>query len=138
MAAFPACRSTAREQLRSISAASVSSNDKCLLKRKEPPDGGPLVSNVVNQDQLVVDNDLGAVMVDIPIMIAILDDDRVVIAGNVAVVNHFAFPNHIAVAMLADRHAGTDRTHTYANAHFFGKCRQRSSDHRSGRDRSYI
>jgi hypothetical protein len=97
-----------------------------------------VVTSVVNQDRLVVDNDLGAVMVDIPIMIAILDDDRVVIAGDVAVMNHFAFPNHIAVAMLANRHAGTDRTDTHAHANFFSKCRQRSPDHRGGRDRSYI
>jgi hypothetical protein len=125
-------------QINGTPTASFHFDCKCLLKRKEPPEGGSVVASVVNQDQLVVDNDLGAVMVDIPIMIAILDDDRVVIAGGVALVNHFALPNHIVVAMLADRHAGTDRADTHAHANFFGKCRQRSADHRGGRDRSYI
>jgi hypothetical protein len=86
----------------------------------------------------MIDDDLAAVMVDIPIMIAILDDDRVVIAGGVAVVNHFAFPNHITVAMLADCHTRTDRADAHTHANFFGKRRQRSPDHRGGRDRSYI
>jgi hypothetical protein len=123
-------------QINGTRAASFHFARKCLLKRKEPPEGGPVAANVASQDQLVVDNDLGAVAVDVPIMIAIMDNDGVVIAGDVTVVNHFAFPNHIAVAMLADRHAGADRADGHAD--FIRKCRHRSSDHRGGRDRSYI
>jgi hypothetical protein len=84
----------------------------------------------------MIDDDLAAIMIHIPVMIALIDDDRVVIAVSVAVANHIAVPNHIdiAVAMaLADGHA--DRADAHAN--FFCKCRQRSADHRGGRYRSY-
>jgi hypothetical protein len=123
-------------QINDAHTASFHFGCRCLFKRKEPPEGGS--SRFKRRWQLVVDNDLGVVAIDIAIMIAILDHHRVVIARDVAVVNHFALPNHIAVAMLTDRHAGTDRADAHAYAYFFGKRRQRSADHRGGRDRSYI
>jgi len=69
----------------------------------------------------VIDDDLAAVMIDVPIMIALFDDYRVAIAVIVPVANHLAFANDFAVTMaLTDRCA--DRTD--AHAHFFGECRQ--------------
>jgi hypothetical protein len=71
-------------------------------------------------------------MIDIPIPIAPLDDDRVAIAAIVAVANHLALANHVAVTMAgAYRHA--DRTHAHAYANFFGTCRERGSNKRGSR-----
>jgi hypothetical protein len=84
----------------------------------------------------VIDDDLAAVVVHVPIMVALFDDDRIVIAM-IAVANHVAVASYIdiAVAMaLTDGHA--DRTHTHAN--FFRKRRQRSPDHRGSRYHSYV
>jgi hypothetical protein len=81
----------------------------------------------------VIDDDFAAVVIDVPIMIALFDDDRITIAVIVAVANHFTLADDIAVAMtLADGHA--DRSHTHAN--FFRKRRQRGSEQRGGRDNS--
>jgi hypothetical protein len=78
----------------------------------------------------VIDDDLAAVVIDIPIMIALFDDDRIAIAVIVAVANHFALANDIAISMaLADGHA--DRSHT--NANFIRNCRQRGSEQSGGR-----
>jgi hypothetical protein len=80
-----------------------------------------------SRSSVVVDDDLAAVVIDIPVTIASLDNDRVAITVIVPVANHFAFANDFAVTMaLTDRHA--DRTHAYAD--FFGECRQRGSDKR--------
>jgi hypothetical protein len=128
MTAFPASRSTARRQLRSISPESVSSHEKSRPKAA--------LSSQTKSASSVIDDDLAAVVVHIPIMIALLDDDRVMIAV-IAVTNHIAVANYIDVAVamaLADGHA--DWTHTHAD--FLRKRRQRSPDHRGGRDRSYI
>jgi hypothetical protein len=74
---------------------------------------------------VVIDDDLAAVVIDIPIVIALFDDNRVAIAVIIPVANHFAFANDVAVTMaFADGHA--DRAHTDAN--FFCGCRQRGSD----------
>jgi hypothetical protein len=79
---------------------------------------------------VVIDDDLAAVVIDIPIVIALFDDNRVAIAVIVPVANHFAVANDIAVAVaFTDRHA--DRAHTDAN--FFCACRQRGSDERGSR-----
>ena len=72
----------------------------------------------------MIDDDLAAVVIDIPIVIALFDDNRVAIAVIVP------FANDIAVAVaFTDRHA--DRAHTDAN--FFCGCRQRGSDERGSR-----
>jgi hypothetical protein len=87
--------------------------------------------STVSQNSIVIDDDLAAVVVDIPIMVALLDDDRVVIAA-IAVAHDIAVAHRvdIAVAMaLADRHA--DRAD--ADADFFRTGWQRGSDHRGGR-----
>ena len=74
-----------------------------------------------SRSSVVIDDDLAAVMIDVPVMIALFDDYRVAIAVIVAVANHLAFANDFAVTMaLTDRCA--DRTD--AHAHFFGECRQ--------------
>jgi hypothetical protein len=76
---------------------------------------------------VVIDDDLAAIVVDIAVMIAPFNDDRIAIAVIVAVTNHFAFANHVAVAVtmaLTDRHA----TRTDADADFFGKSGERGSD----------
>ena len=71
----------------------------------------------------MIDDDLAAVMIDVPVMIALFDDYRVAIAVIVPVANHLALANDFAVTMaLTDCCA--DRTH----AHFFGECRQRGSE----------
>jgi hypothetical protein len=78
----------------------------------------------------VIDDDLAAVMIDIPIAIASFDDNRVAIAAIVPVAHHFALANDIAITMaFTDRHAG--RTHTHAK--FFRRCRHRSPDKRGSR-----
>jgi hypothetical protein len=90
-------------------------------------------ANSRSQRSIVVDDDLAAVAIDIPIVIAPLDDNRVAIAVIVPVANHFAFANDIAVTMtVADRHA--DRAD--ADADFFRACRQRGSNKRGSRDYS--
>jgi hypothetical protein len=74
---------------------------------------------------VAIDDDLAAIVIDIAVMLASFDDNRVAIAVIIPVTNHFAFANAVAVAMaFTDRHAG--RTH--ADANFFRKCRQRCSD----------
>jgi hypothetical protein len=83
---------------------------------------------------VVIDDHLAAVAIHIPIPVALPDDDRVTIAAIVAVANHLALANDVAVTMAGtDRHA--DRTHAHAHAHanFFGTCRQRGSDKRGSR-----
>jgi hypothetical protein len=82
---------------------------------------------------VVIDDDLAAVMIDVAIMVALLDDDRVAIAVVVAFANDLAFANDIAVTMaVANGHA--DRTHAHTD--LFCTCRQRGSDERSSRDNS--
>jgi hypothetical protein len=78
----------------------------------------------------VIDDHFAAVVIDVPIMVALFDDDRITIAVIVAVANHFTLANDVAITMaLADGHA--DRSHTHAN--FFRKRRQRGSEQRGGR-----
>jgi hypothetical protein len=90
-------------------------------------------ANSRSQRSIAVDDNLAAVAIDIPIVIALLDDNRVSIAVIVAVANHFTLANDITVTMtFADRHA--DRTHT--DADFFGACRQCGSNKRRSRDYS--
>jgi hypothetical protein len=80
----------------------------------------------------VIDDDLAAVAIEIQIPIAPHYDDRVAIAAIVAVANHLALANDVAVTMAgADRHAG--RTHAHAHTNFFGTYRQRGSDKRGSR-----
>jgi hypothetical protein len=70
-------------------------------------------------------------MVDIPIMVALLDGDRVVIAA-IAVAHNIAVAHHVDVAVavpLAYRYA--DRAD--ADADFFRTGWQGGSDHRGGR-----
>jgi hypothetical protein len=101
--------------------------------RQRPPEGGPVRTNHRSRRSVVIDDDLAAVVIDVPIMIALLDDDRVMIAV-IAVANYIAVAHDvdIAVAMtLANGHA--DRADT--NAYFFRKRRQGSSDHRGSRYR---
>jgi hypothetical protein len=79
---------------------------------------------------VVIDNDLATVVIDIPIMIAPLDDNRVAIAAIAPFANHLAFANHVAVAMaFTDGHA----TRTYTNADFIRSCRQRGDNKRGSR-----
>jgi hypothetical protein len=81
----------------------------------------------------VIDDHLAAVVIDIPVMVAPLDDDRVAIAVIVAVANYLAFANDVAVTMaLADGYA--DRTHAHTD--LFCACRQCGSDKRGSRDNS--
>jgi hypothetical protein len=84
----------------------------------------------------VVDDDLAAVVIDIPIVIALLDDDRIVVAAiAVAIANYIALAHDvdIAVAMtFTNGHADRADTH----AHFFRTHRQSRSDHRGSRYRS--
>jgi len=81
----------------------------------------------------VIDNDLAAVVIDIPIMIALFDDDGIAIAVIVAVANHFTLANDVAITMaLAHGHA--DRPHTHAD--FIRNRRQRGSEQRGTRDNS--
>jgi hypothetical protein len=91
--------------------------------------------NLIAAGLVVIDNDLAAVVIDIPIVIALLDDDGIAVAVIVAVTNHFALANDLAVTMsVADRHA--DRTHTYAD--FIRSRRQRYSDKCGSRYNSKI
>jgi hypothetical protein len=61
----------------------------------------------------VIDDDLAAVVIDVAIMVALLDDDRVAIAVVVAVANDLAFANDIAVTMaFTDGHADRPDAHT--------------------------
>ena len=53
-------------------------------------------ANSRSQSSIVVDDDLAAVVIDIPIVIALFDDNRVAIAVIVPVANHFA----VAVALI--------------------------------------
>jgi hypothetical protein len=113
-------------------ADNVSSNEKSRPK-------AALSSKQWSTGSVVIDDDLAAIMVHIPVVIALVDDDRVVIARS-AVANYVALPNHVDVTIataFADCHTRTDRADAHTHANFFRKCRQRSSDHRGGRDRSY-
>jgi hypothetical protein len=73
----------------------------------------------------VVDDDLATVVIDVPVVIAPLDDNRVAIAVIAPLPNYFALANHIAVTMArTDRHAHRAHAHT----DLFRACRQRGSD----------
>jgi hypothetical protein len=79
----------------------------------------------------VVDDDLAAVVIDIAIMIALLDDDRVMVAM-IAVANNIAVAHDVDIAVaMAFTNSHADRPYTHA--YFFRTCRQRSSDHRGSR-----
>jgi prepilin-type processing-associated H-X9-DG protein len=82
---------------------------------------------------IAIDDDLAAVMVDIAVVIALLDDNRVAVAVIVAVANDVTVPIPVTVAVaFADGHAARADTDT----NFFRGRRQRDSNKRDGRDNS--
>jgi hypothetical protein len=87
-------------------------------------------SQLPTQTLVVIDDDLAPVVIDIPVAIALFNDNRVAIAVIAPLANHFALADDIAVTMaFADRHT----TRTNAHADFFRACRQPGPDKGSGR-----
>jgi hypothetical protein len=87
------------------------------------------------QSLVVIDDDLAPVVIDIPVAIALSNDNRVAIAVIAPLANHFALADDIAIAMaFADRH--TNRTN--ADADFFRACRQPGPDKGNGRYNSKV
>src|ERR1700742_5391466 len=99
------------------------------MHAKRPPRGRPLlVTSYRARRSVVIDNHLAAVMVDVPVAVALLDDDGVVVAV-FGLAYHLTFAHHFAVAMvLTHGHTGADRADVHAD--FVSSHRQRSSNHR--------
>jgi hypothetical protein len=86
-----------------------SGQDKGGPKTALSPDG--IQADCRWQGSVVVDDDLATVVIDIPVMIAPLDDHGVAIAVIVSVANHFAFAYHVAVTVaFANGHANRPDT----------------------------
>jgi hypothetical protein len=87
-------------------------------------------ANCGSRGLVVVDDDLATVVIDIPVMVALLDDDGVAITVIVAVANDLTFADDVAVTMaFANGHANRPD----ADADLFCACRQRGSDKRGSR-----
>jgi hypothetical protein len=78
---------------------------------------------------VVIDDDLTPVVIEIPVAIALSNDDGVAIAVIATLANDFALANNVTVAALTDGHA--DRTH--ADTDFFCTGRQCGPDQRGSR-----
>jgi hypothetical protein len=108
-----------------------SGNDKGGPKTALSPD--VIQADCCWQSSVVVDDDLATVVIDIPVVIAPLDDHGVAISVVVSVSNYLPLAYHVAVTVaFANGHA--DRTD--ADADFFCACRQCGSDKRRGRHNS--
>jgi hypothetical protein len=71
-------------------------------------------------------------VIDIPVMVTLLDDHRVVIPTVATIPNHFSFADHIPVTMaFTDGHANTNPANTHAD--FFCEGGHGGSNHRCGR-----
>ena len=80
----------------------------------------------------MIDDDLASVVIEIPITVALPDDDGVAVAVIATLTNDLALVNDIAVAVaLTDGH--THRTHAHAD--FFRTGRQRGPDQGGSRYR---
>src|SRR5260370_30734526 len=122
MRALPDCGSTTCKDHRSIPVLTHAKTTKATRRRPCRP---ALQARLPARRSVVVDDDLATVVIDVPVVIAPLADNRVAIAVIASLPNYFALANDIAVTMArTDRHA--DRTHAHPD--FFCTCLQRGSD----------